>query len=186
MNVVAFAASNSRTSINRMLVRYAGEALRGLNPAVEITYLDLNDFEMPIFSVEREVEGGIPGPAKDFFDLIGTADAVIISFAEHNGSYTVAYKNVFDWASRIRPEVYQGKPLIALSASPGPRGAAGVLDTFLAGAPFFGAKVMASLSVGSFGERFDPESVTPSDPKLYEEIRQTVASLGDSEKSPDL
>lgn len=177
MNIVAFAASNSRSSINDKLVRYAGDVLTALNPSVDITYLDMNDFEMPIFSVDREAASGIPLPARAFFNAIGAADAVIISFAEHNGSYTVAYKNVFDWASRIKPRVFQEKPVIALSASPGQRGGAGVLGAFLSSAPSLGAEVMASLSVGSFGQCFDLDRETPSDPELYEQIRQAVSAL---------
>ncbi len=176
MKIIAFGASNSRSSINAQLVRYAGETLRGLDDAIAIDYLDLNDFEMPIFSVDRENASGIPEPARRFFRLIGSADAVMISFAEHNGSYSVAYKNVFDWASRINAKVFQGKPVIALSASPGPRGGAGVLDAFLQGAPFFGAEVAGSLSVGSFHDRFDLEVGKP-DPTLAGEIHNTVSAL---------
>ena len=41
---------------------------------------------MPIYSADRESEGGIPQLAQDFFDKIGAANAVLISSAEHNGS----------------------------------------------------------------------------------------------------
>ncbi len=45
--------------------------------------IDLNDYEMPIYSIDRQNDGGIPQLAHDFFDKIGEADAVLISFAEH-------------------------------------------------------------------------------------------------------
>ena len=50
MNVVAFAASSSTQSINKKLVTYAASLL----PAHNVEILDLNDFELPLFSVDRE------------------------------------------------------------------------------------------------------------------------------------
>ncbi|MGB6229273.1 MAG: NAD(P)H-dependent oxidoreductase, partial [Litorimonas sp.] len=149
MRVLAFAASNSRRSINARLVRHAGEVLVSeVAPDATVRGLDLNDYEMPIYSIDRENEGGIPDPAHRFFEAIGAADALILSFAEHNGSYTVAYKNVYDWASRIDAKVFQGKPMLAMSASPGRRGGAGVLGTVVATVPRFGADLRDHFPVG--------------------------------------
>ena len=119
MNVIAFAASSSSKSINKKLVTYASTLLT--NASVEV--IDLNDYELPLFSEDKENEIGKPELAKLFLKKIKDCDALIISFAEHNGTYSVAYKNLFDWCSRINPKVYQGKPMILLSTSPGPGGA---------------------------------------------------------------
>lgn len=73
-----------------------------------------------MFSEDKENAIGKPEIAKDFLAKIKNCDALIISFAEHNGSYSVAYKNLFDWCSRINPQVYQGKAMVLLSTSPGP------------------------------------------------------------------
>ena len=97
MKVIAFAATNTKASINKQLVTHATNLLAA-NTGAEIELLDLNDFEMPIYSIDREVANGIPEPAKAFYNKIGEADAVVISFGEFNGNYSVAYKNVFDWA----------------------------------------------------------------------------------------
>ena len=59
MRILAFAASNHSQSINRALVGYAAERLRA-QQAAEIEYLDLNDYEMPIYSLDREAADGIP------------------------------------------------------------------------------------------------------------------------------
>ncbi len=56
---------------------------------------------------------------RDLFDAIVAADAIVISFAEHNGHYTAAYKNTFDWASRIDRKAFGDKPAVLLSAVPG-------------------------------------------------------------------
>jgi len=70
MKVLAFAATNSRNSINKALVTHAAELLKETRQA-QIEILDLNDFEMPIYSIDREQQGGIPEPAQAFFNKIG-------------------------------------------------------------------------------------------------------------------
>jgi len=56
LNILSFGASNSSTSINVQLARYATRGLSG----VDINFIDINDFEMPIYSIDREKESGIP------------------------------------------------------------------------------------------------------------------------------
>jgi len=112
---------------------------------------------MPIYSPEREAVG-IPRQAHKFFNKIGGADGLIVSFAEYNGSYSAAFKNVFDWASRIDMKVYQDKPMVMLSTSPGKGGGQNVLKTAVTAAPFFGGIVAGNMSVGPFGEKFDQET----------------------------
>ena len=178
MKVLAFAASSSRQSINKQLVSHAVTVLeKEIKENIESEILDLNDFEMPIYSIDRENEGGIPDLAKLFFKKIGEADALIISFAEHNGNYTAAYKNIFDWASRIDSKVFQGKPMVIMSASPGPGGAASVLKTAKESAPFFGADIKASFSVASFFDVFDSETGQLVDEKLSKTLRESLAQL---------
>ena len=183
MKLLAFAASNSSQSINRQLVDYAVRLLQdGLiegvaADAVEISSLDLNDFEIPIYSIDRQNADGIPQPAHDFYDTIGAADALLISFAEHNGSYTVAFKNVFDWASRINIRVYHDKPIVMLSTSPGGGGGGFVLRSAAHLAQYFGNEVLASLSIPRFGENFDTATGTLNDPDLDAQLRDVLATL---------
>lgn len=177
MKVLAFAATNSRQSINRQLVTHAGAILKDSAPHADISVIDLNDYEVPIFSIDRETELGIPEKIRTFHDKIGKADALLISFAEHNGSYTAAYKNIFDWASRIDPKVFQGKPAVYLSTSPGPGGAKSVLASAVQSAPFFAAEVRASLSVPSFYDAFDMEKQRITNDKLAAELKTAVETL---------
>ncbi|HMW47882.1 MAG TPA: NAD(P)H-dependent oxidoreductase, partial [Cellvibrionaceae bacterium] len=79
MKIIAFAASSSRQSINKQLITYAAGLLQG----VEVEILDLNDYELPLFSVDREAQLGHPQLAKDFLAKIAASQGLIISFAEH-------------------------------------------------------------------------------------------------------
>lgn len=173
MKILAFAATNSRTSINKQLLQYAGSLLTD----VEFELIDLNDYELPLFSVDKEQELGQPELAQAFYQKIGAADALIISFAEHNGSYTAAYKNLFDWTSRIDMKVFQNKPVVMFATSPGPGGAASVLAAAVNSAPYFAADVKANVSVPSFYDNFDMAAGKLTEPKLVAQITQAVASL---------
>lgn len=154
--ILALATSNSHTSINKQLVQYAISLLKqDILPAADTELIDLNDYEMPIYRPDREAKGGIPDAARRFYQQIGEADALLISFAEHNGFYTAAYKNLFDWASRIDMKVYQGKPAVLMATSPGAGGGANVLKTAVESAPFFGMVVKGRVSVPAFQDNFD-------------------------------
>ena len=173
MNILAFAASNNKQSINRTLASYAANLLEGAN--VEI--LDISDYEMPIFSDDREKELGQPEQAQAFSKKISDADAIIVSYAEHNGTYTAAYKNLFDWTSRISKDVFQHKPVAFLSTSPGPGGAANVLATAVKSAPHFAADMRASLSVPSFYDNFDIESNTLTSRRIQQSLQHAMQLL---------
>lgn len=171
--VIAFGASNSSRSINKKLVTYAS----GLLDGVDVEILDLNDYELPLFSVDREDEMGQPEFAQAFLKKITDCDGIIISFAENNGSYSVAYKNLYDWVSRIQPKVYQDQSMVLLSTSPGGRGGQSVLELALSQIPRFGGQVKASVSVPSFGENFDVDAGLITNENIAQQIWEAVNSL---------
>ena len=171
--VIAFAASSSSRSINKQLVTWAV----GLLQDVEVEILDLNDYELPLFSVDREDELGQPQLAQDFLQKINDSDAIVISFAEHNGCYSAAYKNLYDWVSRIRPKVYQDKKMVLLSTSLGGRGGKSVMELALSQIPRFGGDLRGSVSVPSFGDNFDADAGVISNPDIAAEIEAAMNEL---------
>jgi len=167
--ILAFGASSSSTSINRRLAHHVAKLI----PNSDINLLDLNDFEMPIYSIDREKEG-MPEPATRFKAHITAADAIIISLAEHNGTYTTAFKNILDWISRIEREVWEKKPMLLLSTSPGQNGAATVLKVAQDGFPYLGANIIAAKPVPFFSKVFSEEGV---DEKVNGELKEFAQQL---------
>ncbi|MBD3724801.1 MAG: NAD(P)H-dependent oxidoreductase [Flavobacteriaceae bacterium] len=149
--IIAFGASNSKKSINKAFARFAAQQFNTTN----IEIIDLNDFEMPLFSVDKEKETGIPSLAQDFFNKISECDLLVISLAEHNGNFTVAFKNILDWVSRINTKVFQDIPMLLLATSPGARGGSSVLEIAKNRFPYQGGKIIASFSLPNFNENFD-------------------------------
>lgn len=184
MKLLAFAASPSSRSINKHLVKYAS----GLFDGFQTEVLDINDFEMPLFSVDREDVIGQHPLAQAFLDKIASADLLVISLAENNGNYSAAFKNLFDWCSRIRKDVFQQKPTLLLATSPGQRGGKSVLAYALENMGRYGMDIRASFSLPSFNDNFDKENGTILNAALNDELRQTVRSviqsLQDHEENP--
>ncbi|SJL82359.1 NADPH-dependent FMN reductase [Vibrio palustris] len=173
MKVIAYGASTSSTSINKALATYAANQIDG----AEVKVLDINDFPVPMFSEDKEKEIGQSESAQAFLDEIASADALVISFAEHNGHYPAAYKNLFDWAARINNKVFQEIPAVYLSTSPGPGGAQSSLSAAVTSAPFFAGNVIESLSVPSFYDHFDLATGQMTNPEFAEKITQAVNKL---------
>jgi len=149
--ILAFGASNSRNSINKKIANHTGLQIEDAT----IELLDLNDFEMPIFSVDIEKETGIPEAVYRFKSYIDEADGIIISFAEHNGHYTAVFKNLFDWLTRINRNVWQNKPMFLLAAAPGSRGAKNVLDIANIDMGRKGGDIVAAFSLPSIWDNFN-------------------------------
>lgn len=154
--VLVLGGSNSQTSINKKLAIYAASHLKNTT----ILVVDLNDFPLPLFGVDLEEKNGIPMDAYNFNELLKEVDGFILSLAEHNGSYTVAFKNLLDWVSRINMKVWKDKPMLLLSTSPGFRGAQSVLDIAKVKFPFMGAKIINTFSLPSFSDNFNNEIIT--------------------------
>jgi chromate reductase len=179
-NIVVFAASNSIQSVNQRLAKHAAKILQGeLAGLVEIDILDLNDYEMPIYSPEREALG-IPRLAHDFCEKLGAADGVMISLAEHNGSYTAAFKNILDWSSRIKKQIFLDRPVMLMATSIGPRGGQRVLAAAMGAFPNFGANITSNFNFGPFSEHFDIETDRFKTARLAAELRESIGAFHDA------
>jgi NAD(P)H-dependent FMN reductase len=173
MKILGFAGSNSSKSVNKELVRYAASFFN--NHDVEI--LDLNDYEMPIYKMDREKENGIPQLAFDFAHKIDSSDLLIVSLAEHNGAYSAAFKNIFDWVSRIPGrKVFGDVPMLLMATSPGPRGGTSVLEIAKSRMPRSGGNVLETFSLPNFQENFDrAKGITNEEFKL--QLKSKIESI---------
>lgn len=159
--ILTFGASSSKKSINKRFAVYVAHCI----PNADVNVLDLNDYEMPIYSIDRENENGIPDLAYRFKEKFKSSDAVVISFAEHNASYTSAFKNIFDWISRIDKNVWHNKPMFLLATSTGGNGAVIVLEAAFSRISRANTNHISTFSLPNFNENFNENSGI-IDPKL--------------------
>lgn len=179
MKILAFAGSTSSTSINRELVKFVLKDFKD----EEINLIDLNDFSMPVFSVDLEKKG-FPDEAHRFLKVIEECDVIICSLAEHNRSYSAAFKNVFDWASRINVKVFQNKQMLLMSTSPGGYGGGNVMNTAKTFFPQFGADIKDTFSLPKFYENFDLESGVIN-PDMLNDLKAKIENFKNLVKNND-
>lgn len=174
MKILAIAGSNSDTSINKMLVTYAASLI----PNAEVEIVDMNAFEMPIYKHQREVESGVPQEAKKLADKIDAADILLVSLSEHNGTYSSAFKNVFDWTSRIKERaVWNEKPMLLMATAPGGRGGLGVLEAAEKRFPLHGGNIIETFSLPFFNDNFNRESLSISNEEKNNELKEKMSKI---------
>jgi NAD(P)H-dependent FMN reductase len=166
VKIIAFAGSNSKHSINKKLATFAASLFEN----AEVEVLDLNDYQMPLFGVD--IEASI-----SFLDKIATADVLVVSLAENNGNYAVAFKNIFDWCSRIGAKVFQDKPMLLMATSPGARGGASVLEIAKNAFPRYGAIIKGTFSLPSFNDNFDVVKGRISNEELDKQLGEIVKNF---------
>ena len=154
--ILAFAGSNSKQSINKQLAEFTVNSIDN----VDVTVLDLNDFELPIYGVDLEKEIGIPDNAHRFLNYILKTDGIVLALAEHNGNYATVFKNLFDWMSRINGKLWSDKPMFLMATSPGGRGGASVLEVAKGRFPFMGGNIVAEFSLPFFNDNFSEGKIT--------------------------
>lgn len=154
MKILAFAASNSSASINKLFVTSVSKYYKEAIDEVEI--IDLRDYTAPLYSAETERDLGIPSEAINFAEKIDWADFILISYAEHNGNYSACYKNITDWVSRIKGrKLFNGKPVFLMATSNGARGGQSVLSIASQRLPWDGAVVLETFSLPEFSKNFE-------------------------------
>ncbi|EDM44470.1 hypothetical protein SCB49_12900 [unidentified eubacterium SCB49] len=169
--IIALGGSNSKKSINKALATYVAKQVANSETIVA----DLNDFNIPQYGIDHEVEHGIPAGATRLHDLIDAADGLVISLAEHNGAYSAAFKSAYDWLSRINPKVWKEKPMLLMATSPGGRGAQTVLGIAKAGFPRLGGNIIADFSLPFFDTNFSENGI--KDEALQTELNEKIKLL---------
>ncbi|MFK8006826.1 MAG: NADPH-dependent FMN reductase [Saprospiraceae bacterium] len=153
--ILAIGASNSKQSINKKLAIYVANKIE--NATINIA--DLNELTLPLYSPDVEAKNGIPNNALKFRAMIDDSDAIVLSLAEYNGMITTAFKNIWDWSSRVDMKIWKNKPMFLMAASPGGRGGVNALKVTKKLLPHFGGNVITDFSLPLFFQNFSEEGI---------------------------
>ncbi len=120
--MLALAGSLRIGSLNKKLVKVAAEGAR--KTGAQVTYIDLADYQLPVFNQDDQDANGVPENAYKLKALMKESDGLIIASPEYNSSIPGGCKNALDWVSREVPgekvlECFRGRTAVLMSASPG-------------------------------------------------------------------
>lgn len=149
--ILAFAGSNSSTSINHKLVSHTAKLMVGH----DVRLLNMLNYPFPMYSEDLEREQGFSNSLIEFKNDIQGVNGLIISVNEHNGGLSAYFKNVLDWLSRLERKFLADKKVLLMASSPGKRGGIGALEYASTVLPRFGADEIITFSLPSFHENFD-------------------------------
>ncbi len=163
--ILAFAGSNSSTSINFRLVKLTTSMVQNH----DIQQLNMAEHPFVMFSEDEEKQNGYSDALVELKENIQAADGLILSVNEHNGNPSAYFKNVLDWLSRLDRNFLEGTKVLLMSTSGGKRGAKGSLGVIENMLPRFGADITATFSLPGFHDNFSDEAI------LDEELEATHA-----------
>jgi NAD(P)H-dependent FMN reductase len=174
LRVLVFAASLRNESMNRKLAALAARVAQAAGATVDLA--SLQEFDVPLYNGDLEASQGIPQGAYDFQRRLLASDAFIISSPEYNGSMPGVIKNLVDWTSRFRPQPFDGRHGLLLSASPSMAG--GNRGLWVLRMPFehLGARIYPDMfSLAKAHEAFAGDKL--ADPALGSRFDKTVQSF---------
>ena len=178
--IIAFAGSTRKDSYNKKLVKIAAEGAK--EAGAEVTYIDLEDYPLPLFDEDLEKSEGLPENGRKLKDLFLEHNGLLISSPEYNSSYSGVFKNTIDWLSRpvdgYPPlECFTDKVAVLMAASPGSLG--GLRGLFQLRSLFSNIKVTVlpeQIALTSAGSAFENET-TLKDAKMHDRIKDLGKKL---------
>ncbi|WP_435622562.1 NADPH-dependent FMN reductase [Flagellimonas sp.] len=148
--ILAFAGSNSSTSINYELVKYTASLIENH----KVQTLDMARYPFPMYSADEEKQKGFSNSLIEFKGYIQQSQGLILSVNEHNGNPSGYFKNLLDWLSRLERRFLEDTTVFLMAASPGKRGGIGAMGVVQDILPRFGAEIASTFSLPSFGQVF--------------------------------
>jgi NAD(P)H-dependent FMN reductase len=149
--ILAFAGSNSSTSINLKLVKHTVSLIHEHH----VDTLDMVNYPFPMYSIDIEKTKGFSNSLVELKDDIQKASGLVLSVNEHNGNPSAYFKNTLDWLSRIDRKFLADTKILLMSTSVGKQGGTSSLEVVNAMIPRFGGEVFATFSLPEFAANFD-------------------------------
>ena len=113
---LVFSASLRGASLNTKLATLVAGVIERHGGTVDRA--SMSDFDAPSYDEDVEVGDGFPPGADEFQRRLLANDAFVIVSPEYNGSMPGVIKNAIDWVSRYRPQPFNERHALLLSASP--------------------------------------------------------------------
>jgi chromate reductase, NAD(P)H dehydrogenase (quinone) len=176
LRVLVFSASLRKKSLNTRLARLVVASIQGHDGTVD--FADMREFDCPSYDGDLEAAEGLPAGAQAFRTRLEAANAFVIVSPEYNGSMPGVLKNAIDWVSRARPQPFNERHGLLLSASPSMVGGNRGLWALRMPLEHLGARIFPNMfSLAQAHQAFDDEGL--ADARLRARFEDTIESFLD-------
>ena len=177
LRILVFSASLRNDSLNTRLAKLAPGVIEKKGGKVD--FANMSDFDCPSFNQDLEINNSHPKGAEEFQRRILANDAFIIASPEYNGSMPGLLKNSIDWVSRFRPQPFNERHALLMSASPSMGGGNKALWSLRMPLEHLGANVFSNMfSLAIAHKAFTPEG-TIADETLAKRFEENLVAFLD-------
>ncbi len=177
--------STRKGSFNTQLAKYCVDVAKTQN--VDVEFIDLADYPMPLFNQDLEKEEGAPASARALKEKFIAANGFLIASPEYNSTITPVLKNTIDWLSRKYDEseprlaCFSDKAAAVVSAASGSLGGLRGLDPLRLLLAHIGVNVVGKqLAVGFAPQAFDENGALKTEQQVetINTIIKTMIRIG--------
>ena len=174
---LVFSASLRASSINTRLAHLAAACIEAKGGTVD--FKSMRDFDCPSYDADVQDSEGFPEGSDRLRECIQTNDGFVVCSPEYNASMPGVLKNALDWVSRFKPQPFNEKHGLLMSASPSMSG--GNRGLWALRIPFehLGARIYPDMfSLAQAHDAFDGEGRIANEP-LQERFDDTLIGFMD-------
>jgi chromate reductase len=174
---LVFSASLRQASLNSGLARLAARTIEENAGTVDLALM--KDFDVPSYNQDVHDGEGFPSGAAELRRRIDANDAFVIASPEYNASMPGLLKNALDWVSRYRPQPFNARHGLLLSASPSMAGGNRGLWALRIPLEHLGARIFPDMfSLAQAHEALDPDG-NILNAQLANRFEQTIVAFMD-------
>jgi chromate reductase, NAD(P)H dehydrogenase (quinone) len=153
---LVFAASLRAESLSARLAELASRVIVAHGALADLA--TMRQFDCPSYDEDAQNGLGFPPGAEELRRRLEANDAFVIASPEYNGSMPGLLKNAIDWVSRFRPQPFNARHGMLLSASPSMVGGNRGLWTLRVPLEHLGARVYPDMfSLAQADQAFDSD-----------------------------
>ncbi len=177
VRLLVFSASLRADSFNTRLALLA-RAVAERHGAV-VDFATMREFDGPSYDQDLEARDGIPPGSRELNRRVEATDAFVIASPEYNASIPGHLKNAIDWVSRVRPQPFNARHGLLMSASPSMAGGNRGLWSLRVPLEHLGSRVFPHMFSLAQAHQAFTDTGTLVDQKLVVRFEQNLAAFLD-------
>jgi len=183
LKFLVFSASLRADSLNTRLAKLAARTIEKHGGKAD--FADMKEFDCPSYNQEEQEKNIFPPGAEHLRQRLVANDAFVISSPEYNFSMPGLLKNAIDWVSRYRPQPFNERHALLMSASPSMAGGNRGLWSLRIPLEHLGTRVFPDMfSLATAHQAFSPEGeiANPALAKRFEDNLVAFMNLVEAAK----